>query len=190
MGLESALGSIIGSLLNSMNESLDKNTGDEISKIIKQSSLAAGAAGVGVAWLPGVGATAATVVSAGIVISMFVRINQALNLSISESILKGVVSAVGANLAGFLVGTAAGTVLSFIPGIGTAASMAIMGATCYALTVGQAYVYLKILSDVFRAGKNPASLTAEDFKSYADKASKDDDVKNVLNEAKNSYKKE
>ncbi len=176
-------------LVKAMDEAVDDSLPKEIADIVKSHSKGAAIAGVAGGWIPGVGGTAAVVISAGFVWSMYSRINGKINLPLSENIIKSVASGVATNLAGYAISSIAlGTVFSFFPVLGNIAASAIAGGTCYALTLASGFVYLKILTNLFKAGKDPSSMTADNLKKAAKAVVENEDIKAVMKEAKDAYK--
>lgn len=176
-------------LLESMDKAVDGELPTKIAKIVKFCSKGAAIAGVASGWIPGAGGTAAVVVSAGFVWTMYAQINSAIGLPLSQNIIKSLASGVATNIAASAIGSIAlTTALSFIPGLGSFAASAIAGGTCYALTLASGFVYLKILTKLFQAGKDPTSMTAEDLKQTAQTVVEQEDIKSVMKESKESYK--
>jgi len=176
-------------LVASLDKLADKSLPEEIAKVVKLHSKGAVAASLGVAWLPGVGSTAATAACAGFIWSMYIRINKKIGLPISKSILKTVASGVATNLAAAAISTlVVSAALTFIPVIGNVGASAIMGITGYAVTLASGFVYLKILTRIFKAGKDPSTLSSEALNEVAQTVLKDENIKDLMKEAKEDYK--
>jgi hypothetical protein len=176
-------------LLKIMDKTVDDGLPEEIAEIVKSHSKGAAIAALGSAWIPGIGGTAAVTIAAGFVWSMYLRINSKIELSLSENIIKTVASGIATNLAAWAIASLAiSTALSFLPGLGNVGASAIMCGTCYALTLASGFVYLKILTRVFKAGKDPTSMTADDLKEVAKEVVQNEDIKAFMKEAKEEYK--
>ena len=176
-------------LVKVMDKTVDDSLPSDIADIVKMHSKGAAIAGVASGWVPGVGGTAAVAVSAGFVWTMYGRINSKIDLPFSENIMKSVASGIATNLAGYAVASIAlATVSSLFPGLGNIASSVISGGTCYGLTLASGFVYIKILTKIFKAGEDPTTLTADDLKNAAKTVVENEDIKAVMKEAKEAYK--
>lgn len=165
---------------------------EDIEEIINTHALGAAAAGLAAGWIPGAGGTAALLASGGFIWSMYYRINKKVGIPLSKTVVKSLGAAVLTNLAGSalaLVGGAAiATALSFT-GIGNAASSVIMAGLNYAVVLVSGIIYLKLLVGLFKAGNDPASMSVEDLKSSAENIIRQEDVNQLLKDAKDAYKK-
>lgn len=177
-------------LVKSMNRFVDENLPSELAEIVKTHSKGAAIAGVAGGWIPGVGGSAAILTAAGFVWTMYGRINSAIQLPFSENVLKSVASGVATNIAAYAAGSVAlSTAFSIFPGLGNVAASVIAGGTSYALTLASGYVYLKVLTRLFQSGKDPTSISAEELNRTAKKVVEQEDMKAVMREAKQAYKK-
>ena len=77
---------------------------------------------------------------------MYFRINSKIGMSIGESIMKTFASGIITNFFFNVMGMLIGSLLKFIPGIGTISGTLIMIVTVYILTLMSGYVYLKSLT--------------------------------------------
>ncbi len=176
-------------LIKAMDKTVDNNLPNEIAEIVKFHAKAASVSALAAAWVPGVGSPGVALASAGIIWSMYGRIGAKIDLPFSQNILKSLASGMAINLAaGYLSSMAFATTISFIPILGGIGASAIMGATCYALTVASGYVYLKTMTMLFSQGIDPTSLNEEELKQQAKTASNEDDVGEVIKEAKQEFK--
>lgn len=172
-----------------MDAAVDDNLPNEIADVVKFHSKSAAVAALGSAWIPGIGGAAAYTIAVGFVWSMYLRINDKLGLSFTENLIKTVASGIATNLAAAAIASLAiTTALSFLPGLGSMGASAIMCGTCYALTLASGFVYLKLLTTVFKAGKDPTSMTAENLKAVAKEVVQNEDIKAVMKEANQAYK--
>jgi len=176
-------------ITGSIDPIVDKALPYTIAEIVKFHSKGAAAAAVGSAWIPGAGGTAAVLASAGFIWSMYARIGSEIKLPMSENILKTLGSGVATNLAsGMAASLVMSSVFSLFPGIGSIGASVIMGGTCYALTLGSGYVYLKIMTLLFSSGVDPTKMSEQELNDMAKKVANDSDVKDVMNNAKQAYK--
>jgi hypothetical protein len=176
-------------LVKVMDKVMDDSLPRDIADIVKSHAKGAAIAGVAGGWIPGVGGTVAIAISAGFVWTMYGRINGKIDLPFSQNIMKSVASGIATNLAGYAVGSIAiSTAFSFLPGLGNFGASVIAGGTGYAITLASGFVYLKILTSIFTAGKDPTSITAEHLQEVAKKVVQNEDIKVVMKEAKEEYK--
>lgn len=172
---------------------LRENATDEVGETITNHALAAAAAGLGAAWIPGAGGTVALAAGTAAIWSMYVSINRCMGLKLSKTAVKSMSSAVVTNILGsaasVIAGTAAATALSFVPGVGNAAASVIMAGITYAIVTASGVVYLKLLTNVFKAGRNPEELSEAELKNAAGRASGETDVSQIIREAAKEYKK-
>ncbi|MGN0016063.1 MAG: hypothetical protein ACI37O_01830 [Candidatus Avelusimicrobium sp.] len=176
------------SLLEAMDNVADENLPSGLADIVKFHAKGATISSLSSA-IPGVGAALSGLASASFIWTMYTRINKMLGLKLADNILKTVASGVVTNLAGYAVASfAVGTVLSLIPGLGTVATIALVGSAVYAVTMVSGIVYLKILTNIFNAGKNPDSLSANHLKEIASDVISSMDIKSLFKEAKEEFK--
>ncbi|MDA3055725.1 MULTISPECIES: hypothetical protein [unclassified Campylobacter] len=163
----------------------------DIVDIVKFHAKGATAASVASGWIPGVGGAALVVTCVGFIWSMYARINDKLGLKLSDNILKTLASGVATNIAGYAVGSVIVTgALSFIPFIGSVGASVIAGAVAYALTLVSGYVYLQIMTKIFRSGRKLNSYKTKELKDLADNVIKNENIDKMLKKAKKGYNKE
>ena len=183
-GMDNAVGSVVANLFN-----------EKTGKIVRQHCIAAAAVSVAAA-APGAGATACVAAQTAVVYSMYIRINRALGIKISENKLKALASAVigniAANAATFLLSAAAATALSILPGAGSAASTLIMAGVGYATVTIAAMGYGAVLRALTKNGANADSMSASEMKNAVKEAlskrNLNRDMKDLINEYKRGRK--
>ena len=150
----------------------------EIAGVVKLHSKLA----VGSALIPVPGADVAA--GAAAIWGMYLRINNKLDLKISENVVKTIASGVATNLASYVAMLGIGSALKFIPGIGSIGGALAMGGALYGLTLTSGYVYLRALT----AWKKEEGHT--DLGKNVDDVLKNskNEIKNFISEAKSSYK--
>lgn len=166
--------------------------GREIADIVEKHSIGASAAALGVAWLPGAGSTAALAASAGFVWSMYFRINSKIGVPFSKNIIKSVATAIGANLAAGAASTVFFSTVLSLPcflGLGNVAASAIMASVSFALTWSCGLVYLKVLTRFAEANIDFDTVDEDDLKTVADEVLAEEDVKKMMKQAKDQFKK-
>lgn len=158
----------------------------ELADIVVGHSAAAGVAAMAAGVLPGVGSIIASGIAVGAIWTMYVRIGMYLELTISKDLWKAIASAVAANivtqLAGVLVLELA---VGFIPG----ASIIAAGVVNFGITYVAGLIFLKALTEIFRAGKSPDEMTSEQMKAQFSNAAKSVNVKSAFSEAKSAFNK-
>ena len=170
-------------LAEALNRAADKNLPVKLAETVK---IHAGIA-VASAFIPIPGADMA---AAGANIwAMYVRINKELNLPFAENIIKSLGAGVATNLAGgaaaFLV---AGSAAKFLPGLGSIAGAALMGATIYGLTIASGIVYMKAVSKLLEK-KNVNEINEADLKSAtASEMADKDALKELIKSLRKGYK--
>ncbi len=186
--MSSAAMRIAVNLCRAMHKSGAEAMGREVAGIVEKHSIGASVSALGVAWLPGAGATAAMAASAGFVWSMYYRINAKLGVPFHKNILKSVATAIGTNLAGAAVGTLAiSTVLSFT-GLGNVGSSLLMTGVCYAITFSSGLVYLKVLERLANAKVDFENVSEAELKATAKDVLAHEDIKGMMKEAKSQFK--
>lgn len=177
-------------LVSAMDRTADNILPQDIANIVKFHAKGATASALASGWIPGAGGTAAVVISGGFVWSMYVRIGNKIDLPFEENVLKSLASGVATNLAaGALGGIAISTALSLIPGLGSIGAAAVSGAVCYALTLTSGYIYLKLMAQLFSQKVDLSNITEQNLKNMAESMAKSDDIKKVLKEAKENFRK-
>lgn len=134
----------------SMRHSLDGTQIEQIKDCIGNYAIAAAVASGVAGVAPGIAGVAAVLTQAGFVWATYVKINQKLDISMSENTAKFIGSAIITNLVtnagAFLVMLAGATLLSLIPVAGTAAAIALNASLGYVLVYAAAVIYLKLIT--------------------------------------------
>ena len=156
-----------------------------LNSIIVQHSVTAAVAGMAGGILPGIGGILGCITSGGAIWSMYYRICKELGIGIQQNILKALGSAVTSNIATQIGGVIIlDLALSFVPGV----AIPVCGAACYGVTYLAGYLFIKMIVDIFGAGGNPDSMTEEELKAAAEKASRTVNCKDVYSEAAEAAK--
>jgi len=176
-------------LVRVLNRTVDANLPQEIADIVKFHSAGAAAAAVASGWVPGFGGLAAVGINAGFIWTMYGRINSKIGLPFSENVVKSIATGIATNLAaGFTGSLVLSTLFSFIPGIGSVGASAIVGGTCYALTLASGFVYLKLLTKLFLSRQDPAHMDLDSLKDAASQVIASENIKDIISNAKAGYK--
>lgn len=171
----------------SLNDAVSDAVGEEVASIVKKHALGAAASGFAATLLPGAGSTAALVAAVGFIWSMYYRINKCLGLKLSKVVLKSLASAVLTNLAGSVASIIGATVISAIPIVNNVATV-LMAGVDYAVVLVSGVVYLKLLTNIFKAGKNIEEMTESDLKEAMESVVKEEDVSQLIKDARDEYK--
>jgi uncharacterized protein (DUF697 family) len=173
-------------LHHAIDHEMKTNLGNEVTHIIKQHAVTAGA--IGFAPIPVI----ALVGLAGNVWAMYARINQELGIPFGKKLMKsigiGVLTNVAAIMPGMLLGKIAAQVAKSVPGLGTVGGIAIDAATNYAITLVMGTIYVVALTKLFTRGE---PITEDNLRHAMKEASADKDfVKEAFTAAKSDYKPE
>lgn len=156
----------------------------ELADIVVKHSAAAGVAAMAAGVLPGVGCIIASGIAVGAIWTMYVRIGNYLHLTLGKDLWKAIASAVLANivtqLAGVLVLELA---VGFIPG----ASIIAAGVVNFGVTYVAGIIFLKALTEIFKAGGDPNNMTGDQMKKKFNEAAKSVNAKKAFSEAKSTF---
>lgn len=163
-----------------LDKSMRTSLPDEIVDAIQTHAVLAVAA----AWIPVTGLDMAAL--AANTWGMYIHINKLLSLSFSENMMKSIGSAVVANLTSNLAVAGVGSLLKFIPSIGSVSGGFIMSATMYGATLCAAWIYLMAIVNWVKEGKG----SGDDLQSCVNDviAQNKDRIKSMMKEARAEYK--
>jgi len=177
-------------LVKAIDKATDESLPGEISGIVKFHAKAAAAAGVASGWVPGMGGAALMAASAACIWTMYGRINGKIDVPLGENIVKSVISGITTNLVTqFALVLGIVTVTSFIPIIGQVGTAVVVGTLGYGISIAAGIIYIKTLTKVFKAGEDPTRLSKEELTDIAKNVAENEDVKGIMKEAKQEYKK-
>lgn len=141
--------------------------------------------------VPGAAGVVAVLAQAGFVWATYLKINGILGLSFSENIIKTIASAILTNLvvnAGtLLLAGAASTVLSFVPGIGSAIAAAINCTMGYVVIFVSAVLYLKLITKMAQDDGTIMLDESDSTKDAIKNVVKDADLGALIAEGKDAY---
>lgn len=176
----------------SMRHSLDGTQIEQIKDCIGNYAIAAAVASGVAGVAPGIAGVVAVLTQAGFVWATYVKINQKLDISMSENTAKFIGSAIITNLvtnAGAFVAMLLGsTLLSFIPIAGTAAAIALNASLGYVLVYAAAVIYLKLITRMVQPDGTLHVAESDDTKHIIRDIIKDTDIKEIVKEGKEAYK--
>lgn len=190
------LSPLLYAALQQLDESAQRNLLgsrlDEIKLTIHRYAIYSAVASVASNVLPGMGALAAIVAQTTLVWTMYVKINRTLGVSMSENTAKFVGSAMLTNMAtnagAMIVAYAASAILAWVPFFGQAAAAVTEGALGYMVIYISAALYLRLLTKVMKATGSYELEETEDTKAQIKEVVKETNMKDLIREAKDSYK--
>ncbi len=187
-----ALAKALQDLDRSMRNSLDGTKLEAIKDTIGNYAIAAAIASSVAGVAPGFAGVAATLAQAGFVWATYVKINQTLGISMSENTAKFIGSAIVTNLltsAGAFVAVLIGSsILSLIPGVGTAASVALNMALGYTIIHVSAIIYLKLITRLMQPDGTLKVSESDDTKHIIRDIIKESNIKDMVKEGKAAFK--
>ena len=186
--LAKALQDLDSSMRNSLDGTKIENIKNTIGDYAIAAAVASGVAGVA----PGFAGVAAALTQAGFVWATYVKINKTLGISMSENTAKFIGSAIVTNLitnAGAFVAILVGSsILSIIPGVGTAAAIALNAALGYSIVYVSAIIYLKLITRMMQPDGTLKVSESDDTKHIIRAIIKESSIKDMVKEGKAAYK--
>ena len=166
---------------------------EDVKRTINRFAVYSAASGLAANIVPSVGGLAAAAAQTGMVWVLYVKINKALKIDISDHVMKFIGSAMLSNLilnAGTLIlGYSAATVLSFIPLVGQFSAALLDGALGYILIYAAAVLYLKLLARMMDIKREIKIDDSPKTKEIIEDVVKSTNLKSLIAEAKIEYKK-
>lgn len=166
---------------------------DEIIDTIKTFAVYSAASGVAANIIPEAGGLMAMAAQTALVWVLYVRINKIIGLEMSEHTAKFIGSAMLTNLSlnagSMLLSYAGAVVASFIPIFGQFTAAAIEGTLGYILIYVSAVLYLIFLTKVFKVKGKIEIDGSKNDEEILKGVMKNTSLKDLIDEAKNDYKK-
>lgn len=186
--LAKALQELDRSMRNSLDGTKIEQIKDAIGNYAIAAAVASGVAGVA----PGFAGVAAALTQAGFIWATYVKINQALGISMSENTAKFIGSAIVTNLltsAGAFVAVLIGSsILSLVPVLGQAASIALNAGLGYTIVYVSAIIYLKLITKLMQPDGTLKVAESDDTKHIIRDIIKESNIKEMVKEGKAAYK--
>ncbi|MBQ6111854.1 MAG: hypothetical protein IJL01_05620, partial [Synergistaceae bacterium] len=159
---------------------------DELAGIVINHAIAAAAAGMAAGVLPGISALISSGIAVGAIWHMYYAIGKYVHLTFGKDILKAAASAILSNLAHQTWGYFAVEIAAmFIPLISIPAT----GFIFFAITYFSGLTFLLLLVALFKAGKDPTEMSADDIKNEAKKVAEDIDFREETKKVREGFKK-
>lgn len=160
---------------------------ETINRFAIYSAIAGGASCV----VPGAGGALAALTQTGLVWTLYVQINKTLGIEIKDNVMRFIGSAVLTNIAtnagAYLISYVAASLLSLIPFLGTAGSVAIGTCTGYIVIYASAMIYLKLLAALMGPDGTIKVDESERTKSIIGSVVKKTDLKKVFAEGRSMF---
>lgn len=186
--LAKALQELDHSMRNSLDGTKIEQIKDAIGNYAIAAAVASGVAGVA----PGFAGVAAALTQAGFIWATYVKINQALGISMSENTAKFIGSAIVTNLltsAGAFVAVLIGSsILSLVPVLGQAAAIALNAGLGYTIVYVSAIIYLKLITKLMQPDGTLKVAESDDTKHIIRDIIKESNIKEMVKEGKAAYK--
>ncbi|MDM1442642.1 hypothetical protein Q2490_08010 [Myroides odoratimimus] len=127
--------------------------------------------------------------SASAIWGMYARINSKIGIKFSDNVLKTIASGVATNLLSYGAAVAMGSLLKFIPGIGSVGGTVLMAGTLYAITLASGYIYLNILTTMVKKNGGRINIDSNNLEREIKKYVKENknEIKDFINEGKEYY---
>ena len=181
------------SLNEAMKGSLDGTKIENIKETINGYAIASAIASMASGIIPGVAGVVAGLTQAGFVWATYVKINKTLGISMSENTAKFIGTAIVTNLVtnagAILIAYAGAAILSFIPILNLFAAAAINGALGYIIIYVAAIIYLLLISKVMQPDGTLKIAENDDTKRIIQSIIKETNIKEIIKEGRDSYKK-
>jgi hypothetical protein len=174
-------------LVKELDSTVDRGLPEKIAHVVKLHAKGAALFGFLSGWIPGIGGFISLFIGVVFIWSMYARINHKIDLPFKQNIFKTIISGMATNLAAYIIVGLIASGLALIPGLGSLASSLIMTAVCYTLLIASGFVYIKILTNLFKAKADPTLLRFADLKELAKRISGHQDISPVIEQAKASY---
>ena len=180
-------------LNDAMKGTLDGTKIESIKDTINDFAIASALASMAACVIPGVAGVVAALTQAGFVWATYVKINQTLGISMSENTAKFIGSAILTNIVtcsgAMLISYAGAAVLSFIPLWGQMLSAAIDAALGYIIIYVAAVIYLQLITKMMQPDGTLKVPEEDDTKHIIEALIKQSNLKDLIKEGRDSYKK-
>lgn len=180
-------------LNDSMKGSLDGTKIENIKETINNFAIASALASMAACVIPGVAGVVAALTQAGFVWATYVKINQTLGISMSENTAKFLGSAIVTNIvtcsSALLLSYAGAAIVGMIPLYGQALAAAIDAALGFIIIYVAAIIYLQLISKMMQPDGTLKVPKEDDTKHIIEDIIKQNNMKDLIKEGRNCYKK-
>ena len=161
---------------------------DQFKRIVMTHAFGAASAGMASGWIPGAGSTVAVATGLGFIFSMYARLSNYLEVDFSKNKLKVFGTSAISILSLAALNVAAGTALSFIPGLGSVAASFLAASVAYANVSVSATIFKKVILNILKSGKDISTLSEEELQEYVKMSMSKDEVKKAFKQAQSEFK--
>ncbi len=166
-------------LVLAADRATDKLLHEEIANIVKLHAKLS----IGAAWIPFPGADLAAMATN--TWTMYVRINQKLDIPFSENVIKSIASGIGSNVLSNVPAILVAEGIKTIPGFGTITGSAAMSAGLYTATITAGILYMKALAMLL---SKQSDLTEVELLEAVNTVTRDPNtIKNIFTIANSKY---
>ena len=180
-------------LNDAMKGTLDGTKLESIKGTINNFAIASAVASTAACVVPGIAGVVAALTQAGFVWATYVQINKTLGISMSKNTVKFLGSAIVTNIVtgagALLVGYAAAAVIGFIPIFGQAGAAIVNAALGYIIVYVAAVIYLMLISKMMQPNGELKVDENDDTKHIIKEIIDSNNIKEIIKEGRNSYKK-
>lgn len=191
--MKESLGIVLFQLFKALDGYINETKISEISGIIQNFAIAAAVAGVVSGMVPGLAAVIAMLTQTGLVWATYVKINKTLGISMKENTAKFIGSAIVTNIAlnagTVIVAYATSLILSFIPVVNHLVTATIDGVMGFIIVYVAAIIYLKLIVRLVKPDGTIEVDESEDTKEIIREIVKESDLKKLIKEGKDEFKK-
>ena len=172
----------------SLAEIQAKMNEDAFKKIIMTHAFGAASAGMASGWIPGAGSAVAVAAGMGFIVSMYARMSNYLGIEFTKNKLKVLGTSTVSVLSLAALNIAAGTALSFIPGVGSVAASALAASVAYANINVSATIFKTMIVSLIATGKDVSSMSEDELQEAIKISMTKDELKKVFKEAQSEFK--
>lgn len=186
------LGKALQELDKAMQGTLDGTKISAIKDTIRGFAIAAALASAVAGLAPGIAGVVALLTQTGFVWATYVKINNTLGISMTKDTAKFLGSAIVTNIAlnagAFIGAVIAAGLLAFIPGLGSAASVAIDAAMGYVLIYAAAIIYLKLITHFVHPDGTVSITESDGTKDVIKDIVRESSMRDIIKEGRESFK--
>lgn len=186
------LGKALQELDKAMQGTLDGTKISAIKDTIRGFAIAAALASAVAGLAPGIAGVVALLTQTGFVWATYVKINNTLGISMTKDTAKFLGSAIVTNIAlnagAFIGAVIAAGLLALIPGLGSAASVAIDAAMGYVLIYAAAIIYLKLITHFVHPDGTVSITESDGTKDVIKDIVRESSMRDIIKEGRESFK--
>ena len=160
----------------------------ELEEIVITHAIGAAIAAMASGWIPGAGSAVAFGIGVTFVCSMYVRLANAMGITLGKGLIRAIASAVVADLAAYIATLlAVAAAVSFIPFFGNMSASTLTAIANFACVYLAALIFVKMLSALMSSGKDIGKMSEAELVAAIKRESKRTDLKGAMKEAKSQF---